>query len=313
MASAPPARLLTPTLPKSTEPSAKIRQMSRVAYVNGRYLPHRAAAVHIEDRGYQFADGCYEVVAIRAGRFVDEELHLRRLHRSLGEIEIAAPMSDAALKTVLAEVARRNGVEEGFVYLQITRGAAPRNFAFPQGVKPSLVVTARRQKLADPQALAAGIKVITIPDIRWARPDIKSVSLLPNVLGKEQARRAGAYEAWQVDRDGNVTEGTSSNAWIVTEAGEVLTHAADHAILNGVTRLGLIRVIADSGLRLVERRFGVAEAKAAREALLTSSTNFVLPVVRIDDAVIGSGKPGPLAKKLAALYADYAAAGGQDR
>jgi D-alanine transaminase len=287
--------------------------MSRVAYVNGRYLPHRYAAVHIEDRGYQFADGCYEVVAIRAGRFVDEDLHLRRLHRSLDQLEIAAPMSDAALKTVLAEVARRNGVEEGFVYLQITRGTAPRNFAFPRGVKPSLVVTARRQILADPKALAAGIKVITIPDIRWARPDIKSVSLLPNVLGKEQARRTGAYEAWQVDRDGNVTEGTSSNAWIVTEAGEVLTHAADHAILNGVTRLGLIRVIAEAGLRLIERRFSVAEAKAAREALLTSSTNFVLPVVRIDDAVIGSGKPGPLAKKLATLYADYAAAGGQDR
>lgn len=287
--------------------------MSRIAYVNGRYLPHRDAVVHVEDRGYQFADGCYEVVAIRAGRFVDEELHLRRLHRSLGELEIPAPMSDAALKTVLAEVTRRNGVEEGFVYLQITRGTAPRNFAFPQGVKPSLVVTARRQRLADPKALAAGIKVVTIPDIRWARPDIKSVSLLPNVLGKEQARRAGAYEAWQVDRDGNVTEGTSSNAWIVTEAGEVLTHAADHAILNGVTRLGLIRVIADAGLRLIERRFSVAEAKAAREALLTSSTNFVLPVVRIDDAVIGSGKPGPLAKKLAALYADYAASGGQDR
>lgn len=287
--------------------------MSRIAYVNGRYLPHRDAVVHVEDRGYQFADGCYEVVAIRAGRFVDEELHLRRLHRSLGELEIPAPMSDAALKTVLAEVARRNGIEEGFVYLQITRGTAPRNFAFPQGVKSSLVVTARRQRLADPKALAAGIKVVTIPDIRWARPDIKSVSLLPNVLGKEQARRAGAYEAWQVDRDGNVTEGTSSNAWIVTEAGEVLTHAADHAILNGVTRLGLIRVIADAGLRLIERRFSVAEAKAAREALLTSSTNFVLPVVRIDDAVIGSGKPGPLAKKLAALYADYAASGGQDR
>lgn len=287
--------------------------MSRIAYVNGRYLPHRDAVVHVEDRGYQFADGCYEVVAIRAGRFVDEELHLRRLHRSLGELEIPAPMSDAALKTVLAEVARRNGIEEGFVYLQITRGTAPRNFAFPQGVKPSLVVTARRQRLADPKALAAGIKVVTIPDIRWARPDIKSVSLLPNVLGKEQARRAGAYEAWQVDRDGNVTEGTSSNAWIVTEAGEVLTHAADHAILNGVTRLGLIRVIADAGLRFIERRFSVAEAKAAREALLTSSTNFVLPVVRIDDAVIGSGKPGPLAKKLAALYADYAASGGQDR
>jgi len=287
--------------------------MSRIAYVNGRYLPHRDAVVHIEDRGYQFADGCYEVIAIRDGAFVDEDLHLQRLHRSLDALEIVPPMSDAALKTVIGEVARRNRVDEGFVYLQVTRGTAPRDFAFPQGVRPNLVMTARRRPLADPKLLSKGIKVITIPDIRWARPDIKSVSLLPNALGKEQAKRAGAYEAWQVDHDGNVTEGTSSNAWIVTAGGEVVTHAADHAILNGVTRLGLIRVVAEAGLRLVERRFSVAEAKAASEALLTSSTNFVLPVVQIDDVLIGAGKPGPLAKKLAAAYAAYAAAGGQDR
>ncbi len=287
--------------------------MSRIAYVNGRYLPHRDAVVHIEDRGYQFADGCYEVIAIRDGAFVDEDLHLQRLHRSLDALEIVPPMSDAALKTVIGEVVRRNRVDEGFVYLQVTRGTAPRDFAFPQGVRPNLVMTARRRPLADPKLLSKGIKVITIPDIRWARPDIKSVSLLPNALGKEQAKRAGAYEAWQVDHDGNVTEGTSSNAWIVTAGGEVVTHAADHAILNGVTRLGLIRVVAEAGLRLVERRFSVAEAKAASEALLTSSTNFVLPVVQIDDVLIGAGKPGPLAKKLAAAYAAYAAAGGQDR
>lgn len=287
--------------------------MSRIAYVNGRYLPHRDAVVHIEDRGYQFADGCYEVIAIRDGAFVDEDLHLQRLHRSLDALEIVSPMSDAALKTVIGEVARRNLVDEGFVYLQVTRGTAPRDFAFPQGVRPSLVMTARRRPLADSKLFAKGIKVITIPDIRWARPDIKSVSLLPNALGKEQAKRAGAYEAWQVDRDGNITEGTSSNAWIVTAAGEVVTHAADHAILNGVTRLGLIRVVAEAGLHLIERRFSVAEAKAASEALLTSSTNFVLPVVQIDDVLIGGGKPGPLANKLAAAYAAYAAAGGQDR
>jgi D-alanine transaminase len=287
--------------------------MSRIAYVNGRYLPHRSATVHIEDRGYQFADGCYEVIAIRGGAFVDEDLHLQRLHRSLHALEIVPPMSDPALKAVIGEIARRNLVEEGFVYIQVTRGTAARDFAFPDGVRPSLVMTARRRVLGDPALLAKGVKVITIADIRWARPDIKSVALLPNALGKEHAKRAGAYEAWQVDRDGNITEGTSSNAWIVTAAGEVMTHAADQAILNGVTRLGLIHVITQAGLRLVERRFSVAEAKAAGEALLTSSTNFVLPVVQIDDALIGDGKPGPLAKKLAALYSSYAAGGGQDR
>jgi D-alanine transaminase len=285
--------------------------MSRIAYVNGRYVPHRDAVIHIEDRGYQFADGCYEVVAIKAGDFVDEELHLARLHRSLDALEIVPPMEDAALKTVMREVVRRNLVREGFIYLQITRGTAPRDFAFPKAARPSLVMTARRRALLDPRLLAEGIEVITIPDIRWARPDIKSIALLPNALGKEQAKRAGAFEAWQVDRDGNVTEGTSSNAWIVTETGEVITHPADQGILNGVTRQGLIDVIAAAGLRLVERPFSVAEAKAAREALLTSSTNFVLPVVRIDETAIGDGKPGPIARKLATLYAEHAAASGK--
>src|SRR5579862_4774816 len=287
--------------------------MSRIAYVNGRYLPHRDAVVHIEDRGYQFADGCYEVVAINAGIFVDEELHLARLHRSLDALDIVPPMADKSLKTVMRELARRNGVREGFVYLQITRGTAPRDFAFPKGARPSLVITARRKALLDPRPLADGIKVITIPDIRWARPDIKSVALLPNALGKEQAKRAGAYEAWQIDRDGNVTEGTSSNAWIVTAEGEIVTHPADRAILNGVTRQGLLYVIKQAGLRVAERKFSLAEAKAAREALLTSSTNFVLPVVAIDDAVIGNGRPGSVAEKLAALYRAYAMSGGQDR
>ena len=286
--------------------------MSRVAYVNGRFVLHRDAVVHVEDRGYQFADGCYEVVAIAGGIFIDEDLHLRRLHRSLDALEIVPPMCDAALKTVMREVVRRNRVREGYIYLQVTRGAAPRDFAFPTGVRPSLVMTARRRTLTDPRLFAEGIKVITIPDIRWARPDIKSVSLLPNALGKEQAKRAGAYEAWQVDRDGNITEGTSSNAWIVTAQGEVVTHPANTAILNGVTRQGLIRVIAQAGLRLIERPFSVAEAKQAREALLTSSTNFVLPVVRIDDTVIGNGQPGSIAEKLGALYRAYAASGGQD-
>ena len=287
--------------------------MSRIAYVNGRYLAHRDARVHIEDRGYQFADGCYEVVAMRNGVFIDAGLHLRRLRRSLAALHIDFPMNDAALTVVMTEVARRNMVREGFVYMQITRGVATRDFAFPRLARPSLVMTARAKLLVDPKLMASGIKVITIPDQRWARPDIKSVSLLPNALGKEQAKQADAFEAWQVDRDGNVTEGTSSNAWIVTQEGEVVTRQADQGILNGVTRLGLLRVIAAAGLRLSERPFSVADAKQAAEALLTSSTNFVVPVVRIDDTPVGDGKPGPLARKLAASYADYAAIGGSDK
>lgn len=287
--------------------------MSHIAYVNGRYLPHRDAVVHVEDRGYQFADGCYEVVAIKDGILVDEGLHLRRLHRSLDALEIVPPMSDAALKTVMGEVIRRNAVGEGFIYLQVTRGTAARDFAFPKAARPSLVMTARRRTLSDPRLLAEGVSVITIPDIRWARPDIKSIALLPNALGKEQAKRVGAYEAWQVDRDGNITEGTSSNAWIINADGDVITHPADHAILDGVTRQGLIHAMTEAGLKVIERPFSIAEAKAAREAMLTSSTNFVLSVVRIDDTVIGNGQPGHLAEKLGALYAAYAAAGGQDR
>jgi len=287
--------------------------MSHIAYVNVRYLPHRDAVVHVEDRGYQFADGCYEVVAIKDGILVDEGLHLRRLHRSLDALEIVPPMSDAALKTVMGEVIRRNAVGEGFIYLQVTRGTAARDFAFPKAARPSLVMTARRRTLSDPRLLAEGVSVITIPDIRWARPDIKSIALLPNALGKEQAKRVGAYEAWQVDRDGNITEGTSSNAWIINADGDVITHPADHAILDGVTRQGLIHAMTEAGLKVIERPFSIAEAKAAREAMLTSSTNFVLSVVRIDDTVIGNGQPGHLAEKLGALYAAYAAAGGQDR
>ncbi|HKR19341.1 MAG TPA: D-amino-acid transaminase [Stellaceae bacterium] len=283
--------------------------MSRIAYVNGRYVPHRQACVHIEDRGFQFADGVYEVIAVRGGGFIDETPHLARLHRSLAELHIAPPMSDGALKAVMRETVRRNRVIDGIIYLQITRGAAPRDFSFPPGVRPSLIMTARAQRPLDPKIIERGVRVVTVPDIRWARPDIKSVALLPNALGKQQAREAGAYEAWQVDRDDNVTEGTSSNAWIVTAKNEIVTRPADHAILNGVTRLGVLKVAAEAGLKLVERSFSVAEAKAAREAFLTSTTNFVVPIVRIDDATVGEGKPGEFARRLRALYSDFALAG----
>jgi len=280
--------------------------MSRIAYVNGRYLPHRAANIHIEDRGFQFADGVYEVIAVKDGNFVDETPHLTRLHRSLNEMRMKAPMSDAALKIVMRETVRRNNVRNGILYLQVTRGSAPRDFAFPKNTRSSLIMTARNQKPLDPKVLSAGVAVVTLPDIRWARPDIKSVALLPNALAKQRAKEAGAYEAWQVDRDGNVTEGTSSNAWIITAKDEIVTRKADNAILNGVTRQMLFRLAAEAGLKLVERPFSVAEVKTAREAFISSTTNFVVPVVRIDDTPVGEGRPGPLALRLRALYATHA-------
>ena len=285
--------------------------MSRIAYVNGRYLPLRRASVHIEDRGYQFADAVYEVIAVRGGALIDEEPHLKRLHRSLGELRMAAPMGDGALKLVMREVLRRNGIATGSLYLQVSRGSAPRDFSFPARAKPGLVMTARRGSGPSAKLIEEGVGVITIPDIRWGRPDIKSVALLPNALGKQQAKEAGAFEAWQVDRDGNVTEGTSSNAWIVTASGELVTRQADRSILNGVTRIGLLGLLAREGLKLVERPFSVAEAKAAREALLTSTTNFVLPVVSIDGTPVGNGYPGSVVRRLRQVYEAFVAEQGE--
>jgi D-alanine transaminase len=280
--------------------------MSRVAYVNGRYVSHHDAAVHIEDRGYQFADGVYEVTAVRNGKLVDEDRHLQRLARSLKELRIEQPMTNEALKLVTREVLRRNRIRDGIVYLQVTRGVARRDHAFPADARPSVVMTARRTKGPPAKAAEEGVKVITIPDLRWARCDIKTVSLLPNILGKQQAKEAGAFEAWQVDRDGNVTEGTSTNAWIVTGKGEVVTRKADSAILNGVTRLSLLDIIRREGFTFVERPFTVAEAKSAAEAFLTSTTSFVLPIVKIDETRIGEGKPGKLTRKLREQYQTHA-------
>jgi D-alanine transaminase len=282
--------------------------MSRVAYVAGQYLPHRQAAVHIEDRGYQFSDGVYEVMAVANGHIVDEAPHLARLARSLKELEIAPPMGEGALKIVLREVIRRNGVADGIIYLQVTRGVARREHAFPKRARPVLVVTARTARPPDPKLAEEGISVITIPDIRWARCDIKSVSLLPNVLGKERARRAGAFEAWQVDAEGRITEGTSTNAWIVTPDGAVVTRQTDVAILSGITRLAVLGIIRREGYRFEERAFTIAEAKAAAEAFLTSTTADLLPVVAIDGEPVGNGKPGPLGRKLREYYLAHRAA-----
>lgn len=281
--------------------------MSRVAYVDGQYLPHHLAAVHIEDRGYQFADGVYEVMGVVGGSLLDEGPHLTRLARSLAELRIPAPMSIAALRIVMREVIRRNGVRDGIVYVQITRGVATRDHAFPKGARPVLVVTSRRKRPADPRTVADGVAVITIPDIRWQRCDIKSVALLPNVLGKQRAKEAGAFEAWQVDHEGKVSEGTSTNAWIVTSDASVVTRQADSAILNGVTRLAVLDIIRREGYAFVERPFSVAEAKSAREAFLTSTVVDLLPVVTIDGDPVGDGQPGTLSGKLREYYLARAA------
>jgi D-alanine transaminase len=273
--------------------------MSRIAYVNGRYYPHRNAFVHVEDRGYQFADGVYEVCEVRESRLVDERRHLARLCRSLEALRIAPPMPLAALSVILHETVRRNRVRDGIVYLQVTRGVARRDHGFPPAnTPPGLVVTARSHDLAKTDAIAAqGIAVITVADDRWARPDIKSVSLLPNVLAKQAARDRGAREAWFVDADGCVTEGASSNAWIVT-ASDVVTRPADTRILNGISRRVVLDAIAAQGLKLAERPFTITEAKAAREAFVTAASQIVQPVVRIDGTAVGDGRPGPVALAL---------------
>jgi D-alanine transaminase len=279
--------------------------MSRIAYVSGRYRRHAEAVIHIEDRGYQFSDGVYEVIAIHHGHLVDERLHLDRLDRSLGELRIANPVSDAVLGHVIRRVIRLNKIANGTVYLQVTRGVAPRNHAFPPATRPQLVVTAQRAKPTEPHLLAQGATIISVPDQRWARRDIKSVSLLANVLGKQAAREAGAYEAWQIDTEGFVTEGTSSNAWIVTKQGSIVTRPADHRILNGVTRLVVLALAREAGLGFVERPFTLDEAKSAEEAFLTSTSSFVLPVTRIDGVAIGDGAPGPVTKRLRAAFLEH--------
>lgn len=281
--------------------------MSRIAYVNGRYLPHRDASVHVEDRGYQFADGVYEVCEVLGGRLVDERRHLDRLDRSLRELSIAAPMSRAALAAVLKEVVRRNGVRDGMVYLQVTRGVARRDHAFPASdTVPAMVVTARRTDREAQEALARkGVAVITVPENRWPRVDIKSVSLLPNVLAKQMAKEAGAREAWFVDADGYVTEGASTNAWIVTAGRTIVTRPADNGILRGITRTVAVEVAADLGYTVEERAFTVAEAHAADEAFISAATTVIMPVVSIDGTPVGAGGPGPIALALRLKFHDF--------
>jgi D-alanine transaminase len=284
--------------------------MGRVAYVNGRFVPHAQATVHIEDRGYQLADGVYEVWALFGGKLADPEGHFARLERSLGELSIEMPMSRAALTLVLREAVRRNRVTEGLVYLQISRGVAPRDHAFPNPpVRPAMVITVSRVDRAQSEARAAkGVEVVTTPETRWGRCDIKTVGLLPNVLAKQKARAAGAVEAWFVDDLGFVTEGASSNAWIVDGEGRLRTRDTNANILRGVTRYTLLDVIRESGLEVDERPFTPADALAAREAFITGAGSLVLPVVSVDGKPVGDGKVGPVASRLRRLYIEQAKA-----
>jgi D-alanine transaminase len=280
--------------------------MSRIAYVNGRYTDLTHAMVHVEDRGFQFADGVYEVLYRHAGRLIDCALHMDRLDRSLRELRLTPPMGRAALLAVVEEVARRNRLESGLIYMQVTRGTAPRLHAFPAaGTRPSLVVTMRRappfpRSLDQWQGTA-----ITRPDERWARCDIKSVSLLPNVLAREAAREAGAQEAILIDADGMVTEGASTSVFIVDADGCVRTRPLSHAILPGCTRSALIARMREAGLAIEERAFTVDDMLNAREIFLTAATSFVKPITRLDNHIVGDGQPGPVATRLFALLAKH--------
>lgn len=283
--------------------------MARYAYVNGRYVDHREASVHIEDRGYQLADGVYEVVGVRGGKLIDEVPHIDRLDRSLRELRIGWPVSRNTLGFIIRELMRRNRLHDGLVYMQVTRGVARRDHAFPTTpVKPALVLTTKNTKhiVAD---TGPGVAVKSQPDIRWGRCDIKTIALLPNVLAKQAARESGAYEAWLVDGKGCVTEGASTNAWIVTGEGELVTRQTDNGILAGITRHTLRSICDLLQLKLVERPFTLAEAKAAKEAFITSATSFVTPVVKIDGDPVGNGKVGDMARRLREEYVRFSETG----
>ena len=281
--------------------------MSRIAYVNGAYVPQREASVNVEDRGYQFADGIYEVVYIMGGRLVDETLHLDRLERSLRELRIDMPMTRQALVHVMLEVTRLNRVTEGLIYMQITRGVARRDHAFPKTpIRPAFVVTVRRTAPYPRDIDAWATTAITHPDQRWARCDIKSVALLPNVLAKQAAREKGAAEALLIDGDGNVTEGASTSSWIVDANGVLRTRPLGHSILPGCTRAALVSLLAEEGITFEERAFSEAELREAREVFMTSATSFVRPLVKVDGVAVGDGTPGPITRRLFAIFARHA-------
>ena len=278
--------------------------MSRISYVNGRYMHHSEAMVHVEDRGYQFSDGIYEYIAFYNQKLVDGAAHFKRLERSLKELQIAMPVSLAVLGIIVRELIERNGREDGGLYIQITRGVAKRDHAFPKHTKPSLIMTICGAKLPKPDEVERGVKVVTCEDIRWGRCDIKSVSLLGNVLAKQKAAEMKAREAWLVDGMA-VTEGSASNAYIVTKSGELVTHHASKSILGGITRDVVLKLARGQGIKVSERAFNIVEIEHAAEAFITSTSANVLPVVIVNNIIIGNGKPGLVTITLQELYAKH--------
>lgn len=280
--------------------------MSRIAYVNGAYVPHQSATTHIEDRGYQFADGVYEVIALVAGKLLDLDPHLDRLEYSLNELQIESPVSRPALKHILQILLQKNRLYDGMVYIQITRGVAPRYHEFPVKPQPMLVMTCRYvcpAKIA--RVREQGVRVISLQDMRWSRPDIKSISLLPNILGKQKAIDNGAYEAILINRNGHITETNSTNFWIIPKKGVLQTYPASNDILNGITRQRLMKLVAPLNIEVKEQPFTLAEALKAEEAFLSSSVSGIVPVIQIDDHKVGQGQPGTIVPQLIQSYQQF--------
>ena len=275
--------------------------MSRIVYVNGTYLPEEQAKISVFDRGFLFADGVYEVSSVLCGKLIDNQGHLTRLHRSLKELDMMAPASDTEIEAIQKTLIEKNDVDEGLVYLQVTRGAADRDFAYPEGVRPSLVMFTQRKNVINSPQASSGISVIAVDDIRWRRRDIKSVGLLAPCMAKMQAKGAGADDAWLVE-DGYVTEGSSSNAFIVSAEGALVTRQLGNEILAGITRKAVLNLAQEQQLEIEQRPFSIEEACNANEAFITSATTFVMPVVSIDGNPIADGKPGRLTRRLRELY-----------
>ncbi len=275
--------------------------MSRTVYVNGDYVPEKDAKISIFDRAFLFADGIYEVTAVLDGKLVDYEPHMERLHRSLRELDMAQPVTDAELKEMHEQLMARNNITEGLIYMQITRGVAEREFAYPENPEPTLIAFTQLKELTDPPAAKTGIAIITIPDIRWQRRDIKTTGMLAQAMGKEAAKQAGVADAWMVE-DGYVTEGTSNTAFIVLDDNRLITRPLSNAVLPGITRRMILKLAESGDITVEERLFTVDEAKGASEAFLTSASSFVMPIVEIDGAMVGGGQPGPVARKLREMY-----------
>jgi D-alanine transaminase len=281
--------------------------MSRTVYVNGAFLPEEEARVSVFDRGFLFADGVYEVTPVIGGRLIDNPAHMARLRRSLGELKLTSPVPVEDIPALMKEIVRRNDLDEGIIYLQVTRGAADRDFAFPKAATPSLVMFTQKKDLEETAQARDGVRVVALPDIRWGRRDIKTVQLLAPSMAKQAAKDAGADDAWMI-QDGFVTEGTSNNAWIVTKDGTIVTRHLSTEILHGCTRAAVLEFAREAQMKVEERPFTLAEAQGAAEAFITAASTFVTPVVEIDGVALGDGRPGPVAKRLREIYLDKALA-----